>query len=107
MARLRIAVVGAGNIARSYHLPSLRRLADQDSELELAALCDMVEERARAMAERFGFARAYTDYRAMLDAEAVLDHCRESRHVNGYVLIARDSVMDLGTDVTDILNAAS
>ena len=44
---------------------------------------------------------------AMLDAGTVLDHCRESRHVNGQVLIARDSLLDLGADATDMLNAAS
>lgn len=44
---------------------------------------------------------------ALLKAATVLDHCRESRHVNGHVLIARDSVLDLGVDVTDALNAAS
>jgi hypothetical protein len=37
----------------------------------------------------------------------VLQHCRESRHVNGHVLIARDSVLDLGVDVTETMNAAS
>ena len=91
MGRLRIAVVGAGNIARNYHLPSLRRLAEQDSELELAALCDVAEERAKAMAERFGFAHAYTDYRTLLDAEApdgvwVLVPYQVTRQVSGYFL---------------------
>jgi hypothetical protein len=44
---------------------------------------------------------------SLLDAETVLDHCRESKHVNGHVLIARDSVLDLGADVTEMMNAAS
>jgi hypothetical protein len=43
----------------------------------------------------------------LLAAETVLDHCRESRHVNGHVLIARDSVLDLGTEVTREMNSAS
>jgi predicted dehydrogenase len=91
MGTLRIAVVGAGNIARNYHLPSLRRLAEEDSEIELAALCDMVEDRAKTMAERFRFARAYTDFRAMLDAEApdavwVLVPFPVTREVAGYFL---------------------
>lgn len=91
MVPLHIAVVGAGNIARNYHLPSLRRMADQDSELQLVALCDTIQERALAMAERFGFARTYTDYRVMLDAEApdavwVLVPFQVTRQVSGYFL---------------------
>ncbi|MFH1086246.1 MAG: Gfo/Idh/MocA family oxidoreductase [Chloroflexota bacterium] len=70
MNKLRVAVVGAGNIARNYHLPSLRRLADEGAPIELAAVCDVQPERAQAMATRFGFARALSDYRALLDAVA-------------------------------------
>ena len=43
----------------------------------------------------------------LLDVETVVNHSRESSHVNGRVLIARDSVLDLGDDVTDLLNSAS
>lgn len=43
----------------------------------------------------------------LLDAATVLANCRESRHVNGHVLIARDSVLDLGVDVTNKMNDAS
>jgi virulence factor len=53
-----------------YHLPSLASLPD----VELAAVCDIVEERAREAAGRFGIPRVYTDYRRMLaevDPEAV------------------------------------
>lgn len=44
---------------------------------------------------------------ALLDAATILANCRESRHVNGHVLIARDSVLDLGVDVTQTMNGAS
>ena len=70
MRRLRIAVVGAGSIARRYHLPSLARLADEGKPIRLAAMCDLVAERAREASARFGFEKTYTDYRSMLDAEA-------------------------------------
>lgn len=68
MGRLRLAVVGAGGIARHYHLPSLRRLADEESDLELAAVCDVDAARAEAAREAWGFAGSYTDLRQMLDA---------------------------------------
>lgn len=36
----------------------------------------------------------------LLSADVVLAHSRESAHVNGRIVIARDSLLDLGTDVT-------
>jgi predicted dehydrogenase len=65
---LRIAVVGAGGIARGSHLPSLQRLLAEGAPVELAALCDLDLERAQGLAAHFGFERVYADYRDMLDA---------------------------------------
>ena len=51
MARdVRVAVIGAGGAAQVVHLPILRRLP----ELEIAAVVDPHEEKARTIAERFG-----------------------------------------------------
>ena len=45
---------------------------------------------------------------ATLDASVVvLEQSTESSHVNGRVLIARDSVLDLGVDMTSVMNAAA
>jgi predicted dehydrogenase len=68
-APLRVALVGAGGIAQRYHLPSLRRLADE-GRVTLAALCDVDPDRAQATATRFGFERVFTDYRALVDQVA-------------------------------------
>jgi predicted dehydrogenase len=62
--RLRVGVVGAGLIAQVAHLPYLRELSDR---FETVALCDIVEETARAVADRHGVPHAFTDWRAMLD----------------------------------------
>lgn len=92
MALLRIAVIGAGNIAQRYHLPSLKRLAESaDAPIQRAALCDLDTDRAREMAARYGFQRAFSDYRAMLDAVApdavwVLTPFTITREVAGYTL---------------------
>lgn len=67
MATFRVAVVGAGGIARRFHLPALKRLAEEVEGLELACVCDVQEERAREAAERFGFARTSVDYRSVPD----------------------------------------
>ena len=43
MDKINIAVIGAGGIARSVHLPSLAEMDD----VEVVAICDIVESRAR------------------------------------------------------------
>jgi len=60
-----VAVIGAGGIARSAHLPSLREMAD----VHLVAICDIIEARAAEMARRHAVPRVYTLYKEMLAAE--------------------------------------
>lgn len=49
MRGVRVAVIGAGGAAQVVHLPILKRLPD----LEVVALIDIHEEKARTIAERF------------------------------------------------------
>ena len=62
--KLRIGLVGCGRISRN-HLAAIAQLND---ELELAAVCDTVAERAQAAAGETG-AKVYTDYEQMLNNE--------------------------------------
>lgn len=50
MREVRVAVLGSGGAAQVVHLPILKRLPD----LEVVALLDVQEEKARTIAERFG-----------------------------------------------------
>ncbi len=61
--RLRVGVVGTGVIAQVMHLHYLEELA---GSYEVAAVCDIVPDRARACAGRYGVAAAFTDWREML-----------------------------------------
>jgi predicted dehydrogenase len=63
MAKLRVAGVGAGYFAQ-FHLAGWQAI----DEVELVALCDHDEPKARAYAERFGIPRVFADAAAMLDA---------------------------------------
>jgi predicted dehydrogenase len=69
--RVRVGVIGAGLIAQVMHLNYLRELADR---FEIAAVCDVVDENARASAARYGVGRALTDWRELLreDIDAVI-----------------------------------
>jgi virulence factor len=67
---VRVAFIGAGSLANSRHYPSVKSLPDA----ELVALCDLVPEKARATAERWGVPRVYQDYKQLLaevDPQAV------------------------------------
>jgi myo-inositol 2-dehydrogenase/D-chiro-inositol 1-dehydrogenase len=66
---LRVCTVGCGGIATGRHGPSYARYAAERTDTDLVACCDLIEERARAFAERFGFLGCYTDLVGMLEAE--------------------------------------
>jgi len=62
---LRFALIGCSNIAVK-HAEALARIEGA----RLTAVCDLVEERARTLADKYGVAH-YADYHRMLDAEGV------------------------------------
>lgn len=61
--KVRAGIVGLGTIARSH----LRALSTND-QVEIAAVCDIIESAAREKAEELQ-ANAYTDYNEMLEKE--------------------------------------
>jgi len=61
MTKLKIGVIGAGSIS-DVHLQSYA----SHPEVEIYAICDLNEERAKAKAERYGAAKVFTDYRELL-----------------------------------------
>jgi predicted dehydrogenase len=70
---VRMGVVGAGSIAIRGILPHLA-MYDLKDRLKLQAVCDPVEGRAEAAAERFGIERAFTTLEELLadgDVDAV------------------------------------
>jgi len=75
MKKLRIGVVGAGFISRTYHCPSLSRLKKKYPQLELAAICDLKEKAAYELARQFGFGRVYTDTGEMVVSEKLHGAC--------------------------------
>lgn len=68
MEKVKIALVGAGNIANS-HLESYRQVPDA----EIYAICDINEERLNKTADKFGITRRYTDEDVMLAELPELD----------------------------------
>lgn len=61
---LRGVAIGAGYFA-PFQIEAWTRIP----EVEITAVCDLVEDRARALAARFGVPRSYGDWRTMVDRE--------------------------------------
>ena len=64
MRRIGIGMVGCGVVCTRDFLPNVI-LPDARERLDLVAVCDVVEARARETAERFGARRVYTDVTAL------------------------------------------
>ena len=63
MDKINIALIGAGGMANSVHYPSLAECED----VNLVGLCDLVESKLHATAERFEIEQTFTDYKKMLE----------------------------------------
>jgi predicted dehydrogenase len=92
-SRPRIAVVGAGWWATTWHLPSLASYEGA----ELVAVCDARSARARAAADRFGVPLAATDLASLLASTRVDGVVVATPHTTHYTL-AR-TALDAGVHV--------
>lgn len=63
--KLQVAVVGCGGIANQKHFPALQSQADK---CDIAAFCDIIEERAVNACKKYGNSesKVYTDYKELL-----------------------------------------
>jgi len=61
--KVRVALIGAGKMANDVHYPSLAEFDD----VEMVALCDLVEDNRVKTAGKFGIKKHYHGYRQMLD----------------------------------------
>ena len=62
---VKVGVIGAGGIADSVHLPSLTEIEN----CEIVAICDLYEEKAKKMAEKYGIPKTYVSYHEMFKNE--------------------------------------
>jgi len=72
MARIRLGIVGCGEVVQIIHLPTLALLPDQ---FTVTALCDVSATVLGGVGDQWGVARRDTDYRNLLrspDVDAVL-----------------------------------
>ncbi len=68
MKKIRIGLIGIGGICKGAHIPAYQKWED----VEVVALCDIVESRAlQAKEEYFPQAAVYTDYQELLKDESI------------------------------------
>ena len=67
--KVKVGIIGCGGICKGKHLPALTKI----DYIEIVGLCDIIEERALAMQDKFGLqdAKIYTDYKEMLKDESI------------------------------------
>ena len=68
--KIKIGIIGCGGIATGKHLPALKSLEN----VEIAAFCDIIPERAQQARKEFGTEEAsvYTDYKELLKDESIV-----------------------------------
>lgn len=71
--KLRMGIVGVGNIFRAEHVKPLL----EHEEVELVAVCDVNQERAEKVAKEYGIPSVYSDYKELLlrDDIDLIDIC--------------------------------
>jgi predicted dehydrogenase len=81
MQKVKVGVVGCGEVARRIYLPEFQRIQDK---AELVAVCDLVEVRAKEAKERFGAKAYYADVNRFLrgsDVDIVVNLTPHKAHV--------------------------
>jgi len=80
--KIRMALIGAGDMANKYHYSSLSSFED----VELVGLCDLAEDRLNATADRFGIPKRFTSYRRMIE---------ETSPDAAYILVSPHHLFDI------------
>lgn len=75
MSKIKVAVIGCGNIANAAHIPAYMK----NEEVEIKYFCDLILERAEKCVEKYGCGTAVVDYHDFLndpeiDAVSVCTH---------------------------------
>ena len=65
--KLQIGLIGAGNIAQNAHIPTYLK----QNDVELVGICDIKEERAKEVAQKYGMKYAFKDFNDLLAIDEI------------------------------------
>ncbi|MBQ2902762.1 MAG: Gfo/Idh/MocA family oxidoreductase [Clostridia bacterium] len=85
MSKIKVAVIGCGNIANSAHIPAYMK----NNEVEIKYFCDIIPERAEKCVEKYGCGIAVADYHDFLN-DPEIDAVSVCTHNDFHSIIAID-----------------
>ena len=85
MSKIKVAVIGCGNIANAAHIPSYLK----NDGVEIKYFCDIIPERAEKCVEKYGCGKAVFDYHDFLN-DPELDAVSVCTHNDLHSVIAID-----------------
>ena len=85
MSKIKVAVIGCGNIANAAHIPSYLK----NDGVEIKYFCDIIPERAEKCVEKYGCGKAVVDYHDFLN-DPELDAVSVCTHNDLHSVIAID-----------------
>ncbi len=85
MSKIKVAIIGCGNIANSSHIPSYLK----NDEAEIKYFCDIIPEKAEKCVEKYGCGTAVADYHDFLN-DPELDAVSVCTHNDFHSVIAID-----------------
>jgi len=72
MKRVNVAIVGAGNVANTIHIPVWKKI----KQVNVTSVYDVERERAEKVAKKWKICRVYNDFTELLEKEeAIIDIC--------------------------------
>jgi len=66
MSKVKINVIGAGNMANLVHYPSLSKIEN----VEIAGICDLNEEKLKETSKKYKISNTFNDYKKMIEETA-------------------------------------
>ena len=93
MKKIKIAVIGCGNIANGAHIPAYMR----NENAEIKYFCDIIPEKAEAAVKQYDCGTAITDYKIALN-DPEIDAVSVCTHTDMHYVISIDA-MRAGKDV--------
>lgn len=63
--KVKLGIIGAGGMAKNIHMPSITEIEN----CEVVAICDLYEEKAKALAEKYGVKKTYALHHEMIANE--------------------------------------
>ena len=93
MKKLRVAIIGCGNIANHAHIPNYLT----NENVEIRYFCDIIPERADAAVEKYGCGKAVYDYKEIVNNDDI-DAVSVCTHNDFHSIISID-FMKAGKDV--------